>query len=383
MKVVIAMDSFKGSISSMDAAACVKQGILAVYKDAQVACFPMADGGEGFLDSFVYGAKASTRQVRVSGGLGEPVNAKYGILPDQKCAVIEIAQVVGLDMIAIDKRNPLCTTTYGIGEVILDAMGQGCTEFLIGLGGSSTNDGGVGMLQALGCEFLDKSGRPVGRGGQVLQEIATIQTDKMHPGLGQCKFKIACDVDNPLYGEQGAAAVYAPQKGATPKMVSTLDKGLQNLAKRVTQALGKREEMTAGVGAAGGLAYAFLSFLPATLQKGASIVIACLGLEEKIKEADIVITGEGKMDGQTAQGKAPITVAALAKQHNKKVIAFAGMVGSGIERCHKNGIDSIFCIQRGAIDLPTAMQPATAGGNLCATAQQVFALIHAMQSSAI
>ena len=346
MKVVTAIDSFKGSMTSMEAGFAAAEGIHRVYADAEVQVRPLADGGEGTVEALVAGMNGKTEHVKVTGPLGEPVICEYGIIESTKTAVIEMAGAAGITQVPDEKRNPLYTTTYGVGEVIKDAIEKGCRRFIVGIGGSATNDGGVGMLQALGYAFLDKDGKQVLPGARGLKDIAEITDAYVIPELAECKFRVACDVTNPLCGELGCSAIYGPQKGATP-----------------------------GTGAAGGMGFAFLTFTNAVLESGINIVLDETKLEDYIKDADLVITGEGRMDGQTAMGKAPVGVAKLAKKYGKKVIAFAGAVQRDARACNDAGIDAFFPILRGVVTLEEAMKNENAKLNLADTAEQVIRLM--------
>jgi len=377
MKAVIAIDSFKGSLSTFEAGKAVAEGIRLAYPDAVTVISPLADGGEGTVDAVITATEGIRRKTAVWGPLGDKVEAEYGIIPRSKTAVMEMAAAAGITLIESERRNPLYTTTYGVGQMIADAIDLGCREFVMGIGGSATNDGGIGMLQALGFEFLDKAGNPVARGGIGLKDICTIRTENANPLLKECRFRIACDVSNTLCGEKGCSAVYGPQKGATPEMVKNMDMWLLNYADLTLKATGKGDKDYAGAGAAGGLGFAFLSYLNSTLQSGIEIVMSVTGLAEKIADADIVITGEGRLDGQSYMGKAPVGVAKLAKSMGKQVIAFAGGVTEDARKCNEFGIDAFFPIVRQPCTLEKAMESEFAYGNLTATAEQVFRLIKA------
>ena len=375
MKVVIAIDSLKGSLSSIEAGESIKEGILKVYADANVVVKPLADGGEGTVESLINGMNGIRETVIVTGPLGEKVHCIYGILSSNSTAIIEMAGAAGITLVSDELKNPLNTTTYGVGETITDAIKKGCRNFIIGIGGSATSDGGVGMLKALGFEFYDKNMKAVGFGGKVLSEIQYIKTEHKLLELNECNFKIACDVNNPLYGKNGAAYVYGPQKGATTEIVEQLDLGLINYAKVVKKDLGVDIAQIPGTGAAGGLGYAFLAFLNAKLESGIKIILDEIKLEEELIDADYVITGEGKLDFQTAMGKAPIGVAKLAKKYDKKVIAFAGCTTQDALKCNEEGIDAYFSIVNGAMSLNNAMDKQVARKNMIATTAQVFRLI--------
>ena len=375
MKVLVAIDSFKGSLTSLQAGNAVKKAILRVDQDAAVSVCPLADGGEGFAAALAFGANSQTVEITVKGPLLKPIKAEYAILKDTDTAVIEMASAAGITLISAEERNPLYTTTYGVGEIILDAIKRGCRKFIVGIGGSATNDGGVGMLTALGFEFLDKNKVPIAFGAKGLEDLCTIKTDNVIKELKECSFSVACDVANPLCGENGCSAVFAPQKGATPEMIPEMDGWLTNYSQLVKKGFPKADPKTPGAGAAGGLGFAFMSFTDATLQSGIEIVLSQTGIERSIQDADLVVTGEGRLDAQTVMGKAPAGVAKLAKKYGKKVIAFAGCVTQEAEICNQHGIDAFFSILREVTPLEDALDPDNAFRNLEATAYQVFRLI--------
>ncbi|MBP1756205.1 MAG: hypothetical protein H6Q59_2603 [Firmicutes bacterium] len=379
MKIVVAIDSLKGSLSSMEAGLSIKEGILRVC-DAEVIVKPLADGGEGTVDALLTGIGGKEINITVTGPLGQKLPCKYGILEDNRTAVLEMAAAAGISLVPKEALNPLNTTTYGVGEMINDAIQRGCRKFIIGIGGSATNDGGIGMLQALGYEFVDADHVPVGPAGRELSKIKGIRTDGALKELKECSFQIACDVTNPLFGPNGASHVFGPQKGATPEIVEILDSGLQSFAEVVKTTLGKDTAAVPGTGAAGGLGYAFLTFLNSTLESGISIILKEIKLEDDIRDADFVITGEGKLDFQTAMGKAPIGVAKLAKKYQKKVIAFAGGTTKDAIRCNDEGIDAFFSILSLPMTVEEAMENSTAKSNLISTTVQVFRLIKTLQA---
>ncbi|WP_042276205.1 glycerate kinase [[Clostridium] dakarense] len=378
MKIVISIDSLKGSLSSIEAANAIKKGILNVDNKADITIMPLADGGEGTVDALVEGMNGEKQIISVTGPLNEKVNAEYGILKDTNTAIIEMAQASGLTLVEPKLRNPLNTTTYGVGEIIKEAINKGCRNFIVGIGGSATNDCGVGMLQALGYEFYDGNNNLVGLGGKVLNEIKSIKIDNRLKELDECTFKIACDVNNPLYGKNGAAHIYGPQKGATEEIIEELDKGLISFSQVVKKDLGKDIAHVEGVGAAGGLGFAFLGFLNSKLESGIKIILDEIKLEEVIKGADFVITGEGRLDNQTAMGKAPIGVAKLAKANNAKVIAIAGCTTDDAVKCNEEGIDAYFSIVNSSMTIEEAMEKETATKNMIATTTQIFNLIKAV-----
>lgn len=379
MKVVVAIDSFKGSLSSMEAGTAVAEGIYRADKDAEVTVRPLADGGEGTVEALTAGMNGRIESVKVTGPLGNTVEASYGIIAETKTAIIEMAAAAGITLLAEKDRNPLYTTTYGVGELMQDAMKKGCRNFIVGIGGSATNDGGVGMLQALGYGFLDAAGRQVPYGAEGLARIVKITDDRVVPELKECHFKIACDVTNPLCGEQGCSAVFGPQKGATLSMVEEMDKWLMHYAALTKEKYPQSDRNKPGTGAAGGLGFAFLSYTNAVLDSGVKIILEETKLEEHIKSADIVITGEGRLDSQTIMGKAPIGVARMAKQYGKKVLAFSGCVTEDAVLCNRHGIDAYFPILRSVTTLKEAMAPECAKENLAAAVEQVFRLITCLQ----
>ena len=378
MKIVIAIDSLKGSLSSIEAANAIKKGIENSKLDAEVEIKPLADGGEGTVDALVDGMNGKRKVVEVCGPAGKTVTATYGILEESKTAIMEMAQAAGITQVSGDEKNPLITTTYGVGEMIKAAINEGCRNFIMGIGGSATNDAGVGMLQALGFKFYDENDNLVGLGGQVLNQIKKIDDSEKIKELDECNFKIACDVNNPLFGLNGAAHIYGPQKGATPEIVEELDKGLRNFAQVVKNDLGKDLAEIEGAGAAGGLGYGFLTFLNSKLESGIKIILDEIKLKESVKDADIVVTGEGRLDNQTAMGKAPIGVAKLAKKYGAKVIALAGCTTDDAVECNKEGIDAFFAIVNKATTLEEAMEHKNAENNLINTSTQIFNLVKAL-----
>lgn len=380
MKIVISIDSLKGSLTSIEAANAIKKGILSVDNKSDVVIMPLADGGEGTVEALVQGMNGEEKVITVTGPINEKVNATYGILKETNTAIIEMAQASGLPLVPAELRNPLNTTTYGVGEIIKEAIEKGCRNFIVGIGGSATNDCGVGMLQALGFEFYDENDNLVGLGGKVLNQIKRINTENKLKELDECNFKIACDVNNPLYGENGAAYIYGPQKGATKEIVKELDKGLKNFAEVVKNDLGKDIAHIEGAGAAGGLGFGFLGFLNSKLESGIKIILDEIKLEEVVKDADLVITGEGRLDNQTAMGKAPIGVAKLAKKHGAKVIAIAGCTTPDAVKCNEEGIDAYFSIVNKAMTIDEAMKKENATQNMIETTIQIFNLIKAVKN---
>ncbi len=375
MKVVIAIDSFKGSLSSLQAGNAAAEGIHRVFPDAQTVVRPIADGGEGTVEALVHTMQGQLQTIEVTGPLGTPVQAAYGLIEQSGTAVIEMSAAAGITLVPDEQKNPLYTTTFGVGELIIDAINKGCRKFIIGIGGSATNDGGAGMLQALGFGLLDEEGRqiPLGAGG--LAKLAKIDDGNVPAVLRECDFRIACDVKNPLCGPQGCSAIFGPQKGANAEMIALMNIWLQDYAE-LTQALYPNANAdTPGAGAAGGLGFAFLSYLNARLLPGIDIVLNEIDLAADVQSADIVVTGEGRLDSQTVMGKAPSGVAAIAKAYGKPVLAFAGCVTPGAVKCNQHGIDAFFPILRGVVTLQEALQTENAYTNLANTAEQVFRVV--------
>lgn len=375
MKVVVAIDSFKGSLSSMEAGTAIQDAIHKVHSHAQVVVKPLADGGEGTTDSLTLGLGGEKIPVTVTGPLGEPVQTYYGYIKETHTAIMEMASASGITLVEPSKRNPLLTTTRGVGEMILHAISIGCKNFIIGIGGSATNDGGIGMLQALGWQFLDQNGKSTGEGGQALSHMYTIDSTNVPEQVLACNYKVACDVTNPLCGPNGATYVYGPQKGATAEMLEPLDRSMCHYAAITGQHTHTSYQTAKGAGAAGGIGFAFLSYLHAQLVPGIDLILDAIDLETEIKDAHIVITGEGRLDHQTAMGKAPVGVAKLAKKYGAKVIAFAGSVTPDATDCNDAGIDAFFPIVRGITTLEEAMKPEIAANNLKAAVEQVFRLL--------
>ena len=375
MKVVIAIDSLKGSLSSMEAGMAIKEGVLSAQPDAEVIVKPLADGGDGTTDALIEGMNGERIDLTVTGPMHTPVDAYYGYLKDTNTAVMEMASAAGITLVPDSEKNPLLATSYGVGEIINDAIQRGCRNFIIGIGGSVTNDGGIGMLKALGVRFLDENGEDAGEGGQALAKVARIDVSGINPLLKECHIQVACDVNNPLCGENGSTYVYGPQKGVTEDMKKTLDEAMAHFAKVTSETLENDYMNTPGAGAAGGLGFAFLAYVGATLTPGIELILDAVGLEEELSGADVVVTGEGRLDFQTAMGKAPVGVARLAKKYNAKVIAFAGSVTKEATACNKEGIDAFFPILRSVCTLAEAMDPVAARNNMTATVEQVFRLL--------
>ena len=359
----------------MEAGHAIEQGIRNVLPETKVLVKPLADGGEGTTEALVEGLGGDMVQVQVHGPLETPVNAAYGVIGKSNTAIMEMAAAAGIILVGKDKR-PLDATTYGVGEMIRDAITRGCREFIIGIGGSATNDGGIGMLTALGYEFQDAEGKPAGIGAGALYKVAKICDDKVMPELKDCHFRIACDVTNPLCGENGSTYIYGPQKGVTVELRDELDHAMGAYAQVVKAYNGTDYAKTPGAGAAGGLGFAFLWGLPKVkLKPGIDIVLEAVGLTNELKDADVVVTGEGCLDFQTAMGKVPVGVAKTAKNYNCKVIAFAGSVTEEAKKCNEKGIDAFFSILPGVCSLDEAMDTEIAQKNMRNAAEQVFRLV--------
>lgn len=374
MRVVTAIDSFKGSMTSMEAGTAAAEGFHRVDSGIQVDVRPLADGGEGTVEALTTGMNGTFEHVMVTGPFGASVDCAYGIIRDSGTAVIEMSGAAGITLVPKSELNPLDATTYGVGEVIRDAIQKGCRRFIVGIGGSATNDGGVGMLQALGWGFLDAEDRQIPFGAKGLKELDHITDEYVVPELSECTFRVACDVTNPLCGPDGCSAVFGPQKGATPSMVTDMDKWLARYAAVAGEQYKEADPKYPGTGAAGGLGFAFLTFLHGELESGIRIVEEETRLEDYIRDADLVVTGEGMLDFQTSMGKAPVGVASLAKKYGKTVIAFAGGVTKDAVACNEKGIDAFFPIVRGVTTLDDAMDPDNAKANLADTAEQVMRL---------
>ena len=373
MNVVIAIDSFKGSMTSLEAGKAAAEGVKRAFPSAMVKIMPVADGGEGTVEALVQGLKGKLHKVKVKNPLNQDIEAEYGIVGTT--AIIEMASAAGIALIDKDLLNPMNTTTYGVGQIIKDAVLKGCREYIIGIGGSATNDGGVGMLTALGYEFLDKHGNSVALGAKGLGDIVEIRDDKAMPQLKECVFNIACDVTNPLCGSNGCSAVFSPQKGAKPEDIPIMDRYLHKYADLTKQKYKNADMNFPGAGAAGGLGFAFLAYLNGQLKSGINLVLEKIKIENYIKQADVVITGEGRMDSQTVMGKAPVGIAKLAKKYGKTVLAFCGSVGSGAVVCNEHGIDAFFPIVRTPCTLSDAMNKQNAMANMTDSVQQVMRII--------
>ncbi len=373
-KIVIAIDSFKGSLTSLEAGRAAAAGVAQVLPDADCGVVPVADGGEGTADSLVSALGGKVIKVRVEGPMGEAVDARYGFCGDM--AVIEIAAASGLTLVAPEDRNPWLASSYGTGELIRDAVGRGCRKFMIGLGGSATNDAGVGMLSALGFRFLDKEGKDVGRGGGEVGRIVRIDASDAMPELKDCQFQVACDVKNSLLGPEGASRIFGPQKGADHRMVEKLDEALGSFAGVVGEWRGKDFSCVPGVGAAGGMGFAFLAFLDAKLGSGVEMVLGAVGFDSLVMEADLVITGEGRLDSQTVMGKTPQGVLRHAAEFGVPVVAIGGSVDpDAISILIKAGFKAVLPIVQGPISLEEAMRPEMAAANISRTVAQIIRLM--------
>ena len=354
LKVVAAPQTFKGSISALNAAEAISIGVKNIYPSAEVLLCPVADGGDGTLETLVEVSNGNIVECVVEGPTGTPVEAQWGAMGDEQTAVIEMARTSGLALLDLNERDPLNASTYGLGEAILSALDQNYRKFIIGIGGSATNDGGAGMAQAVGISLKDEFGKEIPRGGAALSKLHSIDTAGIDPRIKQSEFMVACDVNNPLTGPEGASAVYGPQKGATPEMITQLDEALKNFAETILRDLGEEVEHISGAGAAGGLGAGMMAFMGGTLKPGVDIVLDTVGLADKLKGTDIVITGEGGIDFQTVYDKAPIGVAKLAKTLGIPTIALAGLVGKDFQVVHREGIESVFSIVNGPMTLENA-----------------------------
>lgn len=358
MRIVIAPDSFKGSLTARQAAEAMAAGARRVFPDAELILVPMADGGEGTVQSLLDALGGDRRTVTVEDPLGRPVEASFGLLGEGDAAVLEMAAASGLTLVPEELRDPLRASTYGTGQLIRAALDAGARRILIGIGGSATNDGGAGMAEALGYRFLDAAGERLPRGGAALVRLARIDADGVDPRLERTEFVIACDVTNPLLGPNGASAVYGPQKGATPEMVAMLDEALACLAQRLEEDLGVSVRDLPGAGAAGGLGAGLVAFCRAELRRGVEMVIDAVGLRGFVARADLVLTGEGRLDGQTVHGKTPHGVAGVAKEAGLPVLAVGGGLGPGYRDVYAAGIDAVASIIPVPITLAEAVERA-------------------------
>lgn len=368
-RYLCAPDSFKESLTAMEAARAMAQGIENADHDAEVRCLPMADGGEGTARALVDATGGSMRAVPVHDPLGRPVEGHFGLLADGTTAVVETAEASGLALLEAKERNPLIASSYGTGELMLAAVRSGAKRIIVGLGGSATNDAGAGLLQALGVRLLDKNGNDLAHGGAALANLTTIDISTMDPALKNVAITAACDVTNPLTGPTGASAVFGPQKGASKDDVATLDAALAHFAQVIDSQLGVAVNDVPGAGAAGGIGAALKGFLNAEFRPGIAIVIEQSGLDAAAQWADVVFTGEGSIDFQTKFGKTPAGVAETAKRHGKPVIAVAGHIGTGIDELHEVGIDAVFGIAPGAASLSELL--ADAAANVIRTTEQI------------
>jgi glycerate 2-kinase len=368
MKIVIAPESYKESLSALDVAREIKKGFLEVFPSAEYVLMPVADGGEGTVEAMVAATNGTRVEQTVVGPLGREVRAFYGLTGD-RTAILEIAAAAGLTLVPIAERNPLLTTTYGVGQLIRSALDAGSRRFIIGVGGSATNDGGAGMFQALGGHLYDAHGQELSHGCASLAKLAHIDVKGLDPRISECTIDVACDVDNPLVGPGGASAVFGPQKGATPEIVRQLDDNLCVFARIVREQLGGDVETLPGGGAAGGLGAGMHAFLRARLRPGVEIVMQAVGMDDIVRHADLVITGEGRMDGQTLRGKTPIGVAAVARRHKKPVIGIVGCLGDGASSVHQHGIDAVYSVLSRSCSVPEAL--AEASVNIKQTARNI------------
>jgi glycerate kinase len=373
MKIVIAPDSYKESLTALAVANEIEAGFREFFPDAHYLKLPVADGGEGTVQAMIDASGGRRIELQVTGPLGEPVAAFYGLMGDGATAVIEMAAASGLELVPPARRNPLHTTSFGTGQLILDALDAGARRFVLGVGGSATNDGGAGMLQALGGRLLDTAGADLNAGGGALAALARIDLSALDTRLKDCVFDIACDVSNPLVGPQGASAIFGPQKGATPAMVEQLDANLRHYAAVIARDLGQQVAEVPGAGAGGGIGAGMMVFLGGRLRPGSEIVMAAVGLDAAVADADLVLTGEGRIDGQTIHGKTPIGVARVAKRHGKPVIAIAGGLAAGAAAVHEHGIDAVF----GAVSRPCTVDEALAdaASNVRAAARNIAAIL--------
>ena len=373
MKIVIAPDSYKESLSALDVACAIEAGFREIYPDAEYVKIPVADGGEGTVEAMVAATQGRVIPVKVTGPLGEPVAGFYGVSGDEQCAFIEMAAASGLELLSPAQRNPLKTTSWGTGELIRHALDLGVRRIIIGLGGSATNDGGAGMVQALGAKLLTDEHQHIGQGGAELAALMKIDISELDSRLADCQIDVACDVTNPLTGEEGASAVFGPQKGATPEMVTNLDHALAHYAARIKQDLGIAVLSLEGGGAAGGMGAALFAFCGAKLRPGIDIVTEALHLDTLVADANLVITGEGRMDSQTIHGKVPVGVARVAKRYHIPVIGIAGSLTADVGVVHQHGIDAVFSVLYRVCSLDDAL--AHAGENVRMAARNIAAVM--------
>ena len=380
MKITVAMDSFKGSLDSLQCGRAVAEGIYAAIPSADIRILPLADGGEGTSRALTSALGGQIRNVSVTGPLGNPVKASYGIISSRKLAVIEMASAAGLYLVPEEQRDPMETTTFGVGEMIRDAVDRGCRSFIVGIGGSSTNDGGTGMLAALGFRFLDSSGRPVPAGAKGLEVLNRIESGSVPETLKECSFTVACDVKNPLFGKDGCSLVYGPQKGADPESAKKMDGWMQNYARITEETTGRDYSDFPGAGAAGGTGFAFISFMNAELRPGVDIVLDVTGAEAEIAGSDLVITGEGRLDSQTPNGKAPVGISHIAEKYGVPVVAIVGSASVDASVCNHHGITAFFPVLQVPCTIGEALDANNAYFNVRTTAEQVGRLISAFRS---
>ncbi|WP_291529926.1 glycerate kinase [Bacteroides sp. UBA939] len=363
-KVVIAIDSFKGCLPSTDAEKAAAEGIRLIFPECETLCLPISDGGEGMLEVLIAATNGQYVRLSAHDPLMQRCDTCYGISGDGKTAFIEMARISGLTLVSPGKRNPMLTTSYGTGELIRNALERGCRNVIVGIGGSATNDAGLGMLQALGYKFMDKNEKEPGTGsGQILMKVASVSTELVHPALKDARLTVACDVQNPFYGTNGAAHIFAPQKGADHEMVEALDEGMRSIAKVILRATGKDISNYPGAGAAGGMGGSLYAFLDATLQPGIQLMLDMLEFGKNIKGADLIITGEGKADKQTLMGKVPSGILKEAKKQNIPVILLAGSVEDADELL-RAGFQEVYSINPPSISLRQAMLPEVAYTNI-------------------
>lgn len=358
MKIVIAPDSYKESLSAVDVAQAIEKGFREIFPDAEYVSVPVADGGEGTVDAMISATKGSKITTTVTGPLGELVTACWGMSGDGKTAIIEMAEASGLALVPIEQRNPLITTSYGTGELILRALDNGARNIIIGIGGSATNDGGAGMMQALGAKLTDANGKEIGQGGGSLLSLNCIDVSGLDERLESCVINVACDVTNPLVGDNGASRIFGPQKGACEETIVELDRNLDHFANVIKKYLHVDVKNAPGAGAAGGMGAALMAFLGADLRSGVEIVTEALNLEEHIHDCSLVVTGEGRMDSQSIRGKVPVGVAAVAKKYRKPVIGIAGSLTSDVAIVHQYGIDAVFSVLNSIGTLEEALKNA-------------------------
>ena len=375
MKIVLAFDSFKGSLTSSEVADAYEEGVLSVAPHCEICKVSIADGGEGTVDALVKAHDGVYRDVNVSDPIGRPIEARYGIINNGNTAIIEMASASGLTLLAPSERNPLITTTYGTGQMLVDALNRGCRHFLIGIGGSATNDGGIGMLSALGYRFLDNKGNILTGNGASLMKIAKIDSSQLLPSVKEARFTVACDVTNPLYGENGAAYIFAPQKGADATMVIQLDNGLRNYAQVIEKHNGAQIAQLPGAGAAGGLGGAFYALLNAQLVPGIEMILEAINFEQIISGSNLVITGEGCIDHQTVMGKTPSGVLRIASKQNIPVVAIGGKV-KWCDALKESNFAAIMPISNEGLTIEEAMKPDIAKKNVKNTAIRIAKMLN-------